>query len=877
MDRTYVALDAEFTGLDPHRDRIIEIGMVMFRGDEVLETFSSLVRSERPVPYKIQLLSGITQEEVSQAPELGSLHGRILSFVKSYPLVGHTIEMDLRFLANQRIALNNLAVDTFELATILFPEVHHYSLANLSTVLELDIPEHHRALADAMATKGLFLALMERARQWDPALLDELARLARGTGWPLRQVFQDILNERGGSQRLFKRVGARGGQRERVALQVDEELPPLEPAQEIRPIDASELAQIIAPGGVFEKQFPGYEHRPQQIEMLRAVAEALNTPSHLVVEAGTGTGKSLAYLLPAVHFATQNGERVIISSNTINLQEQLYRKDIPDLLRILPMDFQATILKGRSNYLCMHRLTALRRSRQLTIDELRVLAKVLAWLPITKTGDRSELTLIDAERGVWSQLQASVETCLGERCPYRAQGQCFFYRARERADRSHLVIVNHALLLSDLALERRVLGDYGYLIIDEAQHLEEQATRQFSFEASRRDVYAFLSALSHQGGDAPGGLLAAVPALYQDQGVGESDQTALAALIEGLGTQVDSATRRLYEMFNILERFFEQNDNSKAKGNYDRNIRLTSGIRVQPDWSQVEIAWDNLSAPWRQILHDLQRLGARLERLEPADQFERDQLLQEVQFELQTGSELVKGLEEILTDPKDQGIYWASISGRTQELSLCSAPLHVGSTLQERLFHDVKSVIMTSATLTTNGSFHFIEERLGLEDPMESCLDSPFDFKTAALLYVPKDIPEPSQPYYQRQVEQAIISLCKATEGRALILFTSNSQLHRTYRAVQRPLEEDQIVIFGQGIDGSRRQILESFRTTPRAVLFGTRSFWEGVDVVGQALSCLVITRLPFGVPTDPILAARAETFEDPFNNCAIPFRGTGS
>jgi predicted DnaQ family exonuclease/DinG family helicase len=878
MPRTWVALDLEFTGLDPQRDEIIEIGMVRFSGDEVLETFSSLVSTRRPIPLKVQQLSGITPADLAGAPSLDSLKGRILSFVKAYPLVGHTIEMDLRFLNRQGLPLQNLAVDSFELASILVPEANRYGLADLAALLGIAVDQSHRALADATTTKDLFLVLQERMRAWDPALLAEITDLSSSSDWPPLRVFRDVLEE----VQAATQPGLLSGRAAAPAVSLmaapaprdEDEGERLEPTENIELLDEDALADMISPGGLVANAFEGYEHRAEQVEMLRAVTQAFNTPNHLLVEAGTGTGKSLAYLLPAVHFSAHNDRRVIVSSNTINLQDQLFNKDIPDLQRILPFGFRAAILKGRNNYLCMRRLASFRRSRRLTPEQARVLAKVFAWLPTTRTGDRAELLLINTDNDVWADLQATPETCPGDSCPFRRTGRCFFYRARARAERAHVVVVNHALLLSDLALESRILPDYDYVIIDEAHHLEEQATSQFSFEAGRAEIYAFFNTLSHQDVETPGGLIAQVPALYSRSGVGDTARAALTAAIREVEIEITRAAPRLYDLFNVLTRFVEQhNPNGRAGSRrlYDDEIRLTSAWRIQPDWTSVEIAWEGLSAALKALLKDLERLGDLVEGLSLEEDAERDALLQELRGEWQQGIEMLGGLDRILMEPSEDEIYWISVGRSSDEITLHSAPLQVGPLLNERLFMEKSCVILTSATLRTAGSFHFIEERLNIEDPEELALDSPFDFKSSVLLYVPKDIPEPNQPNYQKTVQQAIIDLCRATEGRALILFTSNSQLRETYRAIQPALEDDEIVVFAQGVDGSRRQLLHNFRNTPRAVLLGTRSFWEGVDVVGEALICLVITRLPFSVPTDPIFSARAETFDDPFNEFYLP------
>lgn len=873
MPRTYVALDLELTGLDPQRDAITEIGMVKFKGDEVLDTFSSLVNPHRPIPFKIEQLVGISESDVADAPSIGSLKGEILSFARNYPVVGHSVETDLEFINRHGLFLDNLGIDTFELATILLPEVNRYSLGNLSDFLDIELSRQHRAMADAMATKDLFLALIEEMSQWDTATLREITRLSRNSDWSLLRVFNDVLAERRERERARTPVRGHPAAPANLSLQPSEaqEMPHLEPTSTITPIDEEALVEFMSPEGEFARSFPDYEHRTEQIEMLRGVTQAFNTPNHLLVEAGAGTGKSIAYLLPAIHFAVQNGRRVVISSNTINLQDQLFNKDIPDLQEILPTSFRAAVLKGRGNYICLRRLNTFRRSRQLSVDETRVLAKVLAWLPKTETGDRAELLLINEEWKVWQDIQASSEMCLRDRCPFQHSGQCFFYRAREKAQRAHLVIVNHALLLTDLALESRILPEYDHVIVDEAHHLEERATSQFSFHAGHRDVRNFLSGISYETNEAPGGALADVPVLFGDTSVEDPKRETITSLIETLRSRVREAKRALHALFDTVAEFLENHTDGSGSGRYDQRERITSGFRFQPGWTKIEIAWENFASPFMEILNGLEQLVEHIEGSGLGEEEERDEVLQSLRAYLQRGTEIWEGLYQILMEPEDNGIYWVSRSRYDDEIVVHSAPLHVGVLLRDRLFTEKDCVILTSATLRTARSFDFIEDRLGLEDPVKLALESPFDFEKSLLLYVPTDIPEPNQPYYQKHVEKALINLCRATEGRTLVLFTSSSHLRRTYKAIRGPLEEDEIVLFGQYIDGSRRQLLSRFRNTPKSVLMGTRSFWEGIDVVGQALSCLVIARLPFSVPTDPILAARAETFDNPFNEYYLP------
>jgi ATP-dependent DNA helicase DinG len=875
MSRIYVALDLETTGLNPERDAITEIGVVKFRDEQVLETWSSLVNPQRPIPYRVQQLTGITQEEVDTAPVLPSLIGTLLSFVKDYPIVGHSVSFDLGFLNRQGVFLGNLAIDTFELASVLLPHVARYSLGKLAEALNIRFPTRHRALEDALATKDLFLALMEQASKLDLSVIQEINRLATQVDWSLHQVFHDLERTKArsafvgsiGQQLLAK--GALDGEGS-LSLFTREDERPLQPSPERKPLDVDRLAAMLEEGGIFAQDFPGYEYRPQQVEMLRAVAKALNESQHVLVEAGTGTGKSMAYLLPTVHFAAQNGERVVISTNTINLQDQLYGKDIPDLQRILPFEFKAALLKGRSNYVCLRRLAASRHRGPSSPEEMRLLAKILVWLPSTVTGDQAELFLPDyKEQALWSRVCADAETCLTERCRYRQEGRCFFYRARREAERAHLIVVNHALLLSDVAVENRVLPDYRYLIVDEAHHLEGSTTRQLSFTVDRGQMERLLNGLSQNlGKKHPVGFLAEVLARCHDR-VPKAIEGEMERHIDSLHGEVEAAQRILYQFFNRLESFLEEH--SQGGGPYDQMIRLTGGIRAQPAWANVEIAWDNLSLHLFHIGEGLERLASGLSGLDGYDIPDQEDLLQELLSYANRARELYEQMNALIAQPSPASIYWAEVSAQDGEISLHAAPLHVGPLVQKHLFMPKECVILTSATLRTEGEFDFIRERLSAWEANEAAVGSPFDYASSTLLYLPIDIPEPYQPYYQKTVEEALVDLCRATRGRTLVLFTSYSQLRNTSTAIARPLAEDEIVVYTQGDGSSRSQLLENFRTTPRAVLLGTRSFWEGIDVVGEALSCLVIARLPFSVPSDPIFAARSETFDEPFGQYALP------
>lgn len=928
MNQIYVALDIETTGLWPETDAIIEIGMVKFRADgEVLGTWATLINPQVPIPLKIQHLTGIKPADVRNAPLLRDVVPALRAFVKDYPIVGHNIQFDLGFLAQKGIGLVNGSIDTFELASIVLPKMPSYNLEQLTKALDIPSPTYHRALADANLAKDLFLALIRRALDLDLETVQEINRLAARGDWGLRGVFGNIEREKtrfGLSSSIREQLRAKG-KLDLLAQEGAKAPGRLTPTEIKQPLDVEYLAAILDQGGLLSRHFPGYEHRPQQIQMLRAVAEAFNNDECLLVEAGTGVGKSLSYLIPAVFFAATNGQRVVISTNTINLQDQLYNKDIPDLQTILskregnprPLTFTAALVKGRSNYLCLRRWASFRQKDNFSPDEIRLAAKILVWLPITLTGDRAELTITTpAENAVWNRLSAQAETCSPDTCVFFQRNQCFLYRARRQAEAAHIVVINHALLISDLVTENRVLPEFSYLIIDEAHHLEDVATDQLGFAADRQSILALLDELSPSQNEvgksseagrqpmsssrlkartlelaleadktpsrgSPAGFLSEIPAHFRGSSVPPEAAATIQVHIGETHARLQRARGAVYEFFNILAAFvtdrLEETENGwitreeEEKQAYDQPIRLTAAVRSQPAWSQVEIAWDNLAKNLLTVEEGLGKIYRALEDLAGKKVLDYEALLADVQAYLNRLQALRQQGTAIISQPQPTGIYWLTISPNGNDITLHAAPLHVGDILAQQLFSQKDCVILTSATLTTEGGFRYLRERLGLYEARELCVGSPFDYRSSTLLLVPGDMPEPGKPGYQQALHQGLVELAKATRGRMLVLFTSHSAVRAAYKATSPLLESEGITVLGHAIDGQPRQLVERFKVTPRCVLMGTSALWEGVDVVGEALSALVIAKLPFSVPSDPVFSARSEWFDDPFNEYAVP------
>jgi len=539
---------------------------------------------------------------------------------------------------------------------------------------------------------------------------------------------------------------------------------------------------------------------------------------------------------------------------------------------VLDLDFRAAVLKGRSHYLCLARLSALRRVGPSSPEEMDVLARVLVWLPNTPDGDGDGLFLpTEAERAVWRDLSAEFEGCDPERCRFFHRKRCFFYRARQAAEAAHLVIVNHALLLADVAVQNRVLPEYRYLIVDEAHHLEAATTQGLSFQTNRHAVRRLLEEIGHpRGPESLSGILGEVLAHCRRAGLDQAMASTMREFTLQVARAAEQAIRRVEGLFDQLEAFVEEQREGK-EGPYAYRLRVTPAQRVQPGWDRVEIAWDGAAVPLRTVTDGLERLAGGLGDLAALGVETAEALQIRLVGLARQLAEVCGHLNAFVAQPDRRMIYWVEVGPGRAPLSVHAAPLHVGPLVEEHLFHKKASVILTSATLRTGGTFDFLRERLHAWDAEELAVDSPFDFRSSTLLYLVDDVPEPGQPGYQRAVAEGMAALFKATQGRALALFTSYSQLRATARAITAPLARAGITVYAQGQGLSRNQLLENLRTGERVVLLGTRSFWEGVDVPGEALSCLAIAKLPFTVPSDPIFAARAETFEDPFNEYAVP------
>ena len=852
MPPDYVAFDLETTGLDYERDSIIEIGAVRFTRDGVRDRYHTLVNPRRHIPPPIVTITGIRDVDVANAPPLEVVAADFERFISGSVLVGHNIcGFDLPVLDAYGIRRPFDAYDTQRIASVVMPALGQYGLAEIAEYFSVDFPVRHRALEDADAARSVFLCLIERSLELPADVLGQIAQWLTPTQFPWRGFFRDS----------FELAASRAPvSRPWIRPSAERDLRPLKPKPEVAAIDPESSLSVLSSAATRSDVFAAFEERAEQREMLEAVCGALNEGERLMVEAGTGTGKSLAYLIPGAAYAAANGQRVIVSTSTINLQEQLTRKDIPAVQALMPgAGVLACQLKGRRNYLCLRRFEQMRNNPSLSDDEAYLASQVLVWLGKTETGDRGELRMSPEEETTWWRISADRAECTSDNSSYVVDGTCFLGRARRRAEASHLVVVNHALLLSDIETGGRVVPPYEHLVIDEAHHLEDEATRQFGFTCGEKDLAVLLDRCE------------AIPPVLR-----RALTSALVALdarkqLASIATSIQEAARaarpRVKDLGGLLASFMTEH----SLPGEEQKLHVTHSTRAQPAWSGVEIAWDNCKLTLGQVADRLAKLAEQLGTAEQLGMLNQELVVGDVGRCLEDALGFLAGLSQGIEADDPGRIVWLEIDRQDFGVALSWVPLTVNNLLNEGLYKDRKTVILTGATLRSAGDFQYLQGRLGLDDCKTLALGSPFDYRHAALVLVPRDMPEPQSPIFNDHVSQAIIDIVGASRGRALVLFTSHASLRAVYETIEARLLEDGITALAQGISGSPRQLVRMLRSNPESVILGTSSFWEGVDIPGDTLSLLVIARLPFAVPTDPVYAARAALYDDPFAQYALP------
>ncbi len=903
---TFVVVDLETTGLDPEKDQIIEIGAIKFEDGEETEVFEELINPGRAIPDFITRLTGISDEDVKDKPTIDEVFPRLDRFIGGAAFVGQQVNFDASFLEYhyrkmhndferwedkmQRFKyVSNLRLDTLFLARIFLPFNPSFKLGALAKQFGYDLENAHQAVQDARATGHVFLELIDRALTANNQVLINIINLLYPNSVRAKSFFVPVLNFK--KARKLNISGKSLLDDVQHVQQFYNEIGEVEPSEyrtteepETKPVDNKEILSYFKPHGKLSQLIDRYELRTQQQEMAEAVSQAFNESKFIIAEAGTGTGKSMAYLIPAVEWAARNrsgGQRIIVSTNTKNLQEQLFFKDIPVVFSASGGKFKAVLLKGRANYLCLEKWHSVMTdmNQRISQDERTRVLPLVLWVEETRTGDIAENAGFQVERniGLWSKFIAESSYCPGRSCKYYKE--CFLMKARDNARKADVVVVNHSLLFSDLASNHSILDEYRNLIVDEAHNIESAAADYLGVRVSFWNFRNIYHKLYEEEPKRTGALQQLEFRLSKGRADEQTTKGILSQSrkIKDLSLQLKERTLIFYNEFSrlIRQRYLMNgkpaNDENRVR--YFKNFKYFKDLSLQIEDMQKILS--RLRAELGRFIDDLSDLKEEL--------FEfQDQLTRELIAIRTDLVELTDAFIFCLKAEQDKYVFWLEIprSEKSNDIIMHGVPLNIAELLKKRLFDHLDTAVFTSATLAVNNSFDYFASRIGLnllenKQRIEKLLGSPFNFEEQLMLGVADYLPDPRNANFPEELAEDIRRIHSAHRTGMLVLFTSYGLLNRVYDILKPHFDAERIILLAQGKSGSRTNMINQFKEYRDSVLFGTDSFWEGIDVPGEALELLYIPKLPFDVPSDPVIAARMEEIKkrggNPFFEYSVP------
>ncbi len=882
----FAILDFETTGSQT-TDEIIQVGLVIIDQFQITDRYTSLVNPGIRIPSSITTLTGISDDMVADAPPLEQVMSEMFPYLFDAVLVAHHAAFDLGFLQRGLAktgypSFSGRVLDTMDLLRILFPSMSTLQLGMVANSFGLDHERPHQADSDAEVTAQLWLICMERLLGLPLLTVQRLSHIldagVSDLGWFMDEIRAYKELNTGidmDTHRYFRQFTINVGDwGEEEPVREEHEATGLSPSF---PEFYEGLKQTL------QEKFEYYENREAQSQMIEEVERSFEAQNHLMIEAGTGTGKSLGYLIPSLYYGLRHDKKIIVSTHTINLQEQLRERDIPLLRDLYPIGFRAAVLKGRSHYLCLRKF-----ENKLNLQDFEygkedplTAAQMTVWLSQTEHGDEEELHFGNRGQQFWHTVASDTDSCLNRQCPWFKK--CFYHRARHEANIADVVITNHSLLFTDMKAENRLLPHYKHLVIDEAHHFEEVASKHLGIELHG---YAFINTLQWLYKDNRSGQL---PMLrFRLQKFEEEERAAnwcqtidtLYPKVVAIKEEWDRISESLYEHLS------SKSDPSQSEsGQYVLRLKDEN---LPPGWNDLLTMEDNIFLNISDITKTLERLVNEIKEVQ--EEFDVQSLTTDLGGILKELYGHRDALRFFMKMADDGYVYWmeAGAYAKSKSLQLISVPTDVSAQLQEHFFENKDSIIMTSATLSVGKSFQYSADQLGLRIPEKEDegklrtvqLPSPFDYRNQALVCIPRDFPGIKGPSGDTLFVQALIAslfeVALSTNGRMLVLFTSNRMLKQTYNGLKEQLKPHGITVLGQGVDsGNRSKLTRMFQDQKSCVLLGTSSFWEGVDIPGNALSCLAIVRLPFQPPTHPLVEAKCENIKkknlNPFMKFSVP------
>lgn len=840
----YIALDLETTGLDFEHDEIIEVALERFENGEPVESRDFLIRPAQTLRPFIASLTGISDADLADKPDFASVAGDIRKFLGDFPIVAHNAQFDTKFLKNSfaKVGISmeeNPVFDTLVLSRIAFRTVPNHKLETLVSYLDIPRERAHRALPDADACGKLFWKALLEIETFDSFVRHQLHRLSRGTVW--ERIFDDVLPSH-------------------------EKLSPLEPESVFPPTgNASErlprVKEFFAENGKLSEAIPNYKPRESQMNYAETVERNMYKGGISILEAGTGMGKTFAYLIPAALKAA-SGERVVISTATRTLEEQLSRHDFPMIAPLFGEKVSPIVLKGRGNYICLRKFEEHLDSPDVLLapDERESFMTLLPWIEKTRTGDGNENSGFNLSRNrlLWNKFSSDASTCLGEKCPHF--GRCFGLNARRQAAKANLLFINHSLFLSDLSLDFALLPAYDHIVFDEAHRLPSMSHSGFGKMVRFFRLRNITKILVHPK-ERDKGLVAELEAQLHAR-------NADVSLLESC-ERLRSATT---ECEKSLHRFFLKLGKKVFKRKTD-GFRFSQGIFAEYDTDPKPVldacrTVKAISEDLCENLRNVPELSLMARNLEGAA-MEIGRFAEDFGFIVQAG--------------KDDWVFYMEEPGNPHTAILRAIPLYPGKPWTEKFYPWIKSATFTSATLSVQGSFEYFERRMGMlspsldksKQPFVRTYPSDFDVDKNRRIVIADFLPKPNSPEYQKALENVLSEILPENAKNALVLFTSVLSMTKVHDALLPRFAAKDKLLLCQQLDGGMDSLVEMFRKTRESCLLGCQVFWEGIDLPENALELLVIPKLPFPNPSNPLVASLSEKMkergENAFRNLYIP------
>jgi ATP-dependent DNA helicase DinG len=845
MRNKFVVIDLETTGNSPKKgDKIIQFGAVVIENGIITDRFSALINPKITIPIFIEELTGITNDMVAEAPLFEEIAHDIQTLLNDAYFVAHNVLFDLSFLQEELLSVNQegffgSVIDTVELSRFLFPTLDSYKLNDIANHLGFSHERPHQADSDAEVTANIFLYLLNRLYSIPRTTYNQLYELSGGLKSDIQLLLEEIVDEKNHqlddwSNDLEKVNGLI------IKKQFSENSKNKNEDILVFPKDDKQKEwQLI-------QSFPHFQKRSGQFLMMDEIFDAFSHNYHLVLEAGTGIGKSFGYLFPSAYFSKCFDKQVVISTYTTHLQSQLLDKDIPSLIETLPFKVNVALLKGKSHYLSLAKFEDSLNDFEDNYDSCLTKMQILIWLLETQSGDVDELNLSSGGQIFWNRICHSAST-KNELVGW--SNHDFYQRAKEKVKSADIVITNHSLLLHDIK-EQSQLATIEYLVVDEAHQFSKVAQKTFGCQI---DYFNIRLSFNQLGQLEQKQLLFKLQRFFKIKQIQMNFQS-INLLVTDLYYEMDEffkATRIYVKKYLKEDKTFSK---VSQKINYQDN-----------DFKIIFHSAERFSYKLKEIINAVSSIISKMEGIKLADESDKF-LYEQVIKSYQQLNQINRQMVSIFLRPANGTTAWIEIDFRSYQnaTTIFSQPVSISNQLQEMLLSKMKSIVFTSATLSTNQKFDYILNELGMDKSTKTVLiDSPFDYQNKVKVFIPKELPDikgVNLDDYIAAITEHIISIAEVTKGRILVLFTSHDMLRKTFTLIKDSGFITEFALIAQGITGgSRSRLTRNFQKFDKAILFGTSSFWEGVDIPGDALSCLIMVRLPFTSPDDPLMQAKCQ------------------